>query len=432
MLLRPSLDLGLELHSDLILLGLRLLLLELTFPYLLNCLLLRISHVVHSLVDRRLNVGRFAPGIVGIEFDSHLLLGRCGRRGGTAIRHARRRRRAAPMDSRSGLGINLDPPLIDFVPNAVGGLLLGLILTLQTLSASFIVKGCRGRGGVLRRRAERRTGPRSSCCRMRAVKSHQIGRGLLLGRGADARDRCRGRLGSGGGTWRSRSSSPLRSRRRRTWLSRSLTNGSPLGNAPTSSSTTDAVKHPANLGKLEGNEAHARSMIMAGTAPVMMVHSASDLVHGLPERLERAGRGLGHVIGGTSAGGAAAAAAAAAAATAAPMEHGRQLGHRGLLHGKLGILILNIPPAVGQDLGTAAAVRRRLLVNTNAPVISIGTVGIDVVQSQAMTLDCGQAKTGAAGHLEGIEEAGIFLPGVGNLVKDRDGGATAVTIHFCR
>jgi len=45
-------------------------------------------------------------------------------------------------------------------------------------------------------------------------------------------------------------------------------------------------------------------------------------------------------------------------------------------------------------------------------------------------LDCGQGKTGAAGYLEGIEEAGIFLPGVGNLVKDRDGGATTVTIHI--
>lgn len=44
-------------------------------------------------------------------------------------------------------------------------------------------------------------------------------------------------------------------------------------------------------------------------------------------------------------------------------------------------------------------------------------------------LDCGQGKTGAAGYLEGIKEAGIFLPGVGNLVKDRDGGAATVAIH---
>ena len=40
-------------------------------------------------------------------------------------------------------------------------------------------------------------------------------------------------------------------------------------------------------------------------------------------------------------------------------------------------------------------------------------------------LDCGQGKTGAAGYLEGIKEAGIFLPGVGNLVKD----AQFVPIH---
>ena len=91
---------------------------------------------------------------------------------------------------------------------------------------------------------------------------------------------------------------------------------------------------------------------MAGTASVMAVDSTGDFVHGLPERLERTGRGLGHVIRGTAAG-----TTTAVATAAAPVEHGRQLGHRGLLHGQLGILILNVPPAVGQDLGTAATVR---------------------------------------------------------------------------
>lgn len=46
-------------------------------------------------------------------------------------------------------------------------------------------------------------------------------------------------------------------------------------------------------------------------------------------------------------------------------------------------------------------------------------------------LDGGQRKAGTAGHLEGVVEAGILLPGVGNLVKDRDGGATTVAVHIC-
>lgn len=119
---------------------------------------------------------------------------------------------------------------------------------------------------------------------------------------------------------------------------------------------------------------------MAGTASVMAVDSTGDFVHGLPERLERTGRGLGHVIGGTAAG-----TAAATTASASSMEHGRQLGHRGLLHGQLGILILNVPPAVGQDLGTAATIRRCLLIDTDAPMVSVSAVSIDVVQGQAMT-----------------------------------------------
>ena len=158
-----------------------------------------------------------------------------------------------------------------------------------------------------------------------------------------------------------------------------MTQGGPLGQTAIASSTTDAVEHSTDLCELEGNEANTRSVIMAVTASMMAIHSTGDLVHGLPERLERTGSSLGHIVGGTAAG------TAAAAATAASVEHVRQIGHRGVFHGKLGILILNIPPTVGQDLGTATPVRRRLLINADAPMVSVGAVSVDVVQGHAVT-----------------------------------------------
>ena len=51
---------------------------------------------------------------------------------------------------------------------------------------------------------------------------------------------------------------------------------------------------------------------------------------------------------------------------------------------------------------------------------------------ESSPLDGGQRKAGTTGHLEGVVETGILLPGVGNLVKDRDGRATTVTVHVCR
>ena len=49
---------------------------------------------------------------------------------------------------------------------------------------------------------------------------------------------------------------------------------------------------------------------------------------------------------------------------------------------------------------------------------------------ESSPLDGGQRKAGAAGHLEGVVETSILLPGVGNLVKDRDGGVTTVAVHL--
>ena len=50
---------------------------------------------------------------------------------------------------------------------------------------------------------------------------------------------------------------------------------------------------------------------------------------------------------------------------------------------------------------------------------------------ESSPLDGGQRKAGTTGHLEGVVETGILLPGVGNLVKDHDGRATTVTVHIC-
>mmetsp|Transcript_27968 Transcript_27968/g.65760 ORF Transcript_27968/g.65760 Transcript_27968/m.65760 type:complete len:247 (+) Transcript_27968:283-1023(+) len=125
--LRPGLDLGLQVDTYRVLFVFPLLLDGLPILDLVHGLLGRRVHFVHAGLHGLLHLGALSRRVGHVQFDAHLLLFRLGGRGATA-----ERARA------SRLGVDLDPPLIDVVPDPVALFHALLLLPFQHLRPGFV------------------------------------------------------------------------------------------------------------------------------------------------------------------------------------------------------------------------------------------------------------------------------------------------------